>query len=405
MNIVIFISAAAAALLDGKKWRFPAAEFVGLACLVGFGALTVEIGREEYSILWPCLAISCFYFFQEIITALGDKRGSPVLAIYFGLSPLLLAQAQGPFSLVLYLIGLEIFKHFARWNESSATGTGMARIQAMDIFKAATFLLILGLSFVGLESPNYDQLHFAQGTPVLALTIAFAASALLYLGVFESSKDERRVWISMASANPVFSEVIYRAFIPAILIINTKTILSKMSFSEFLAAQTIIIGFFAFALALSAYKALKSSPNCQKYTKFYFFLISGSYLYMDDFTSFKYLACVVAISGIHTLFFWAPESLNWQKLKNLLLILILPTPFSPLLWLLMLENLRYVGPLKAILVGFSALVVFCGFFLFNREKNLLMNRHGEVSIKGINLLSIALLTVFVSVLFVARIML
>ena len=388
LNILLFINTLIAALVPKRFSNNPISPILFLGGIITYSVVQAGTSFSEETYLWPAIIVAAVYYFYESITFESEKRAPIALSAFLGLTPLLLVAAQTPYALSLYLVGFTLFRQLVISEQSERKIAFIARIQALDAAKIS--LLLIACAF------------YAYGKD-LALYLTLTITALLYAGFFESSKDSKRSQDVLVNTNPVLEEFMGRVLIPGALIVTSKTVLEKLEFTQFLFAQKMLI-FFLLAALVPAVRAvwIKQNNSLAYFKLFMLFLIPG-FLFIEKSTPYKFITFMLLASCLHVLTIVQFKS-SAALLRKVLTATALPTPFSPLVWLVTWEAIKFQGPGKELLMSVVGAFLFISFLTFSKHKPELMDNPDLLVVKPMSLISIAVMTLFVTILFIVRIL-
>lgn len=406
-NLIFLSNAVFAAIYNERKFSTPVVQIFSLVSLIIYSLVYVSTPGEKTDVFWPALMVSGAFFFYQMLSAENGKKSTNTLDILLGLSPLLLMNSSGVLLSICYVFIIEAGKLLSYWDLSSKETGFLARTQASDLLKIISLILIGGLSLVGLDSFRLSDIKYVSGPLAVSISVMLFGLALLYLGVFDSLKNDIRSSKLEKSANPFFRNYIYTKFLPVFFLVITKSLLESMDFSTVTIVQKSVLWFSLWGIVLVTVKSFKALDKTVATQRIYFMLLSVLWILTEEITALGFLSLVVISEGLRQLF---NNSLT-KKLRHLkpaLSFLMLPTPLSPLVWYVLARYIDYNGPLKSYLLGYLGFTIVSLVFLFSfkREKHSGWNLDGPLAgeaINPINSISITILTAIVSVIFVAKI--
>lgn len=403
INILIIFNALLAGCLSFRTGKAgliaPYGVLVSLGVLLG----ALATGFAAPAALWPLVVVSIFYSLQEVFSAKKRTPSHFSFPVFFAFWPLLLFLTNTVFSFCLYLILGEVFKHFWIWGQFK-NSRALTRIQFLDSFKIPLILAVLALSFTGLNAPALNDLGSLQNYSSLAAVSLMAVLAFSYIGLFQSHKDEERI-VKLRRANPVLLDIVYKALIPGIIFIKMHQIMFRMEYTFFTHELKYLVVVSLGAVAICHYKAFSTGIKFHHFQKLYMLALFPLFLFLEDLTAFDFFCLLAILNGLFAGFeLLSIKSALSLAVRKFLVYIILPTPFSPIIWFLFFKALNYSGPLKEWLVLLVMTIALSGFFLFNRQKDYFLqviqrNDAGD----PIGFVNLAVMIVFVSFLFIAKI--
>lgn len=388
LNILLFLNTLVAALVPSRFNKNPVSPILFLGGVITYAVVQAGTSFSEETYLWPAIIVAAVYYFYESITLENTKRAPIALSAFIGLIPLLLVAAQTPYALSLYLIGFTLFRQLVISEQPERKKAFIARIQALDAAKIS--LLLIACAFYAYEKE-------------LALFLTLTLAALMYAGYFESSKDSKRSQEALSATNPVLEEFMGRVLTPGALLVASKQVLEKLEFTQYMFAQKMLI-FLLLAALVSAVRAVWLKPNSSlRYFKLFMLFLIPGFLFIEKSTPYKFMTFMLLASCLHVLTTVQFKNTS-TTLRKVLTAAVLPTPFSPLVWLVTWEAIKFQGPGKELLISVVGAFLLISFLTFSKHKPELMNNPNLAAVKPMSLISITVMTLFVTILFIARIL-
>ncbi|MBC77297.1 MAG: hypothetical protein CME64_14900 [Halobacteriovoraceae bacterium] len=389
INIVFFLNCVLAAIL--RNYKKAVGLLIAMVSLLFVLIYFGFIGWQDNSSLLLASGVGFFYLLHEFLKKEAGVQRE--LSIFFGFFPLLLVTSSNLLTFSVFLFIFEAFKALTWWNSKGDEAKWLQRLQYVDSLKFFVIFISLFFAMVSFDQIEIPSRVLPDKTTLVVLGTWFFLGTL-YLGVVDSIKDMKRKIHKSHESNPNLFIVLSHCFIPLLVMVRVHGLMENMDFDLYqdgLRLTSVLV----FMTILNVILGLKERNS--KYIEYYkiiFLLTTLLFLFLGDFSIVMFMTLNLFCSS----FAYILEVKDTPKLKQLGGFLLTPSPYSPIYIFIVFHAFNYEGPLNIWLRAVILAGLLLGYNLKGKQTgSLLMTRNSS------DLLPVAGLALFVSILFIAKI--
>lgn len=402
LNALLALNLVASAIFNRNKLRFPLAPFIALLSVTAYSFAVVSVWGDSPSTVWIGLTLSIFFYFFKFIQP--SESGQNELDVFLGLMPIYMVYTNDMFTLFLYTV-VVLFSRHLLLNENDINESKLSvRFQFLDGFSIITFLVVLILQLAAFNTLNMDEAAQGIGLSSVILPVVLGLLALCFAGFFESGKDEYRNQAKGFNTNLIISEIFLKAFLPGLLIIKSGFALEKLDFEKYGFSQQLLAGLFISFSIIVGIRLWSADKRPQAFYRVYFLIFSAYFLLVLNASEYYYLLGIVTVKTMFVGLTYRANTGIGENIKGVLSYLILPTPVSPIIWLMLVIAFQAEGATSNMVVLTTLISSFIGFLSFNNMKTSQIKHKGSLfHIGPAGLASVTIMTAFFAVLFTVKI--